>query len=163
MDCKEINSVDVAAYIAKQAVIKNYYIDLTKLQKILFACYGTYLAVTVKRLCIDNPKAWSNGPVFQKVYDFSIKNIDFMQSLLELPDTLNNSLPVDELKLLDKTVTFFTQYQSFQLVNCSRKGCGHWDKATNQGYNLHVKIDDSLIADYFKTIIKEESSGEQSS
>lgn len=33
MDYKEINSVDVAAYIAKQAVIKNYYIDLTKLQK----------------------------------------------------------------------------------------------------------------------------------
>lgn len=50
MDCKEINSVDVAAYIAKQAVIKNYYIDLTKLQKILYACYGTYLAVTGKRI-----------------------------------------------------------------------------------------------------------------
>lgn len=50
MDCKEINSVDVAAYIAKQAVIKNYYADLTKLQKILYACYGTYLAVTGKRL-----------------------------------------------------------------------------------------------------------------
>ncbi len=163
MDCKEINSVDVATYIAKQAVIEYYYIDLTKIQKILYACYGTYLAVTVKRLCIDNPKAWSNGPVFQKVYDFSIKNIDFIQSLLELPDTLNNSLPVDELKLLDKAVTFFSQYQSFQLVNWSRKGCGHWDKATNHGYNLHVKIDDSLIADYFKTIIKEESSGEQSS
>ncbi len=81
MDCKEINSVDVATYIAKQAVIEYYYIDLTKIQKILYACYGTYLAVTVKRLCIDNPKAWSNGPVFQKVYDFSIKNIDFIQSL----------------------------------------------------------------------------------
>lgn len=87
-------SVDVAAYIAKQAVIKNYYVDLTKLQKILYACYGTYLAVTGKRLCIDNPKAWPNGPFFQKVYDFSIKHIDLIQSFGELPDTLNNSLPV---------------------------------------------------------------------
>lgn len=46
MDNIELDSIDVAAYIAKEAVIKNYYIDLTKLQKILFACYGTYLAVT---------------------------------------------------------------------------------------------------------------------
>lgn len=53
MNVVDLNSVDVAAYIAKQAVIKNYYIDLTKLQKILYACYGTYLAVTGKRLCID--------------------------------------------------------------------------------------------------------------
>ncbi len=57
MDYKEINSVYVAAYIAKHAVIKNYYIDSTKLQKILYACYGTYLAITGKRWCIDQPKA----------------------------------------------------------------------------------------------------------
>ena len=114
-------------------------------------------------MCIDQPKAWPNGPFFQKVYDFSIKHIDLIQSLLELPDTLNNSLPVDELKLLDKTVTFFSQYQSFQLVNWSRKEGGPWDKATNHGYNLHVKFDDSLIADYFKTIIKEGSYGEKNS
>lgn len=80
-----------------------------------------------------------------------------------LPDTLNNLLPDDELNLLDKTVTFFSQYQSFQLVNWSRQEGGPWDKATNHGYNLQVKIDDSLIVDYFKTIIKEGSSGEQSS
>ena len=114
-------------------------------------------------MCIDQPKAWPNGPFFQKVYDFSIKHIDLIQSLLELPDTLNNSLPVDELKLLNKTVTFFSQYQSFQLVNWSRKEGGPWDKATNHGYNLHVKFDDSLIADYFKTIIKEGSYGEKNS
>lgn len=130
MDYKEINSVDVAAYIAKQAVIKNYYIDLTKLQKILYACYGTYLAVTGKRLCIDQPEARPNGPFFQKVYYFSLKHIELVESLLELPDTLNNSLLADELKLLDKTVTFFSQYQSFQLVNWSRKEGGPWDKAT---------------------------------
>ena len=100
---------------------------------------------------------------FQKVYYFSLKHIELVESLLELPDTLNNSLPADELKLLDQTVTFFSQYQSFQLVNQSRKEGGPWDKATNHGYNLHVKIYDSLISEYFKTIIKEESSGEQSS
>ena len=55
-------------------------------------------------------------------------SMSVIQSLLELPDTLNNSLPVDELKLLDKTVTFFSQYQSFQLVNWSRKEGGPWDK-----------------------------------
>lgn len=125
--------------------------------------YGTYLAVTGKRLCIDNPIAWQNGPLFQKVYDFSIKHIDLIQSLLKLPDTLNNLLPDDELKLLDKTVTFFSQYLSFQLVNWSRKECGPWDNATNNGYNLQVKIGDSLIVDYFKTIIKDGSSGEKSS
>lgn len=100
---------------------------------------------------------------FSKGVRFFNKAYDLIQSLLELPDTLNNSLPDDELNLLDKTVTFFSQYQSFQLVNWSRKEGGPWDNATNHGYNLQVKIDDSLIADYFKTIIKEESSGEQSS
>ena len=42
MDYKEINSVDVAAYIAKQAVIKNYYIDLTKLQNSHEKCLIRY-------------------------------------------------------------------------------------------------------------------------
>lgn len=139
MDCKEINSVDVATYIAKQAVIEYYYIDLTKIQKILYACYGTYLAVTGKRLCIDNPIAWPNGLFFQKVYDLSIKHIDLIQSLLKLPDTLNNLLPDDELKLLDKTVTFFSQYQSFQLVNWSRKGCGPWNKQQTMDIIFRLK------------------------
>lgn len=100
---------------------------------------------------------------FKRYTIFSIKNIDFIQSLLELPDTLNNSLPDDELKLVDKTVTFFSQYQSIQLVNWSCKEGGPWDKATNHGYNLQVKIDDSLIVDYFNTIIKEGSYGEKNS
>ena len=66
MNNKKLDSIDVVAYITKEAVIKNFYIDLTKLQKMLFACYGTYLAITGKRLCSEHPKALSCGSVFLK-------------------------------------------------------------------------------------------------
>lgn len=40
---------------------------------------------------------------FSKGVLFSLKHIELVESLLELPETLNNSLPADELKLLDQT------------------------------------------------------------
>lgn len=163
MDNIELDSIDVAAYIAKEAVIKNYYIDLTKLQKILFACYGTYLAVTWKRLGSEHPKAWPHGPVFPRVYNFTKKHIDFIQSLLALPNTLQNLLTNDELNLLDKTVRFFSQYQAYQLVNWTHQDGSPLDISTNHGKNLQCEIGDNLISDYFKTIIKEDSNGQQNS
>lgn len=154
MNNKKLDSIDVVAYITKEAVIKNFYIDLTKLQKMLFACYGTYLAITGKRLCSEHPKALSYGPVFLKVYNFTLDHIDFIQSLLALPNTLEKSLTKDDLSLLDKTVSFFSQYQAPQLVNWTRQNGSPWDIVTNHGKTLQVEIPDDLISNYFKTIIK---------
>ena len=40
----------------------------TQVNKLLFMCYGTYLAHSNQKLFEEAPKAWPFGPVFPKVY-----------------------------------------------------------------------------------------------
>ena len=43
---------------------------VTKAQKILFICYGIYLAQTGKEMFEETPQAWPFGPVFPSTYHF---------------------------------------------------------------------------------------------
>lgn len=159
----ELNSVDVAAYIVKEAATKNYYIDLTKLQKILFACYGTYLAVTGDRLCDEQPKAWPHGPVFPRVYSFTKKHIDFIQAFLERKENVREIIGSGRIYILEDTIKFFSQFKAGELVNWTHKVNSPWDLATNHGQNLQGAISDDLIKDYFKKIINTNENTEKQS
>lgn len=149
-----LNSVDVAAFIVKEAATNNYYIDLTKLQKILFACYGAYLSVTGERLCDEHPKAWPHGPVFPLVYKFTKKSVDFIQELLERNEDVEEKIGPDKIYILRDTIKFFSQFKAGELVNWTHKVGSPWDIATNHGQNLQVEISDDLISEYFAKILK---------
>lgn len=73
---QELDSLDMAAYIVKYCAMKNYFINLTKLQKLLYCCYGAVLAYSGIRLIKEHPKAWDHGPVFPRVYDVKKEHPD---------------------------------------------------------------------------------------
>ena len=66
---KNLTSVDVANLLRNFA-LKEHFVNLNKTQvnKLLFMCYGFYLASTGKKLFLETPKAWPYGPVFPNLY-----------------------------------------------------------------------------------------------
>ena len=63
-DRYEYNSIDVARYIAAYANEHKFGINITKIQKLLYAAYGVFLSVNGYRLTDEHPAAWPYGPVF---------------------------------------------------------------------------------------------------
>ena len=70
------DSIDVAAYVTKQCAQKNFFVNLTKIQKLVFCVYGAVLATSGVRICDEHPKAWPHGPVFPRIYNYTKRHAD---------------------------------------------------------------------------------------
>lgn len=65
----EFDSNDVMAYIHDYCAKNNIYVNVTKLQKLLYCCYGVVLAALDERLTSEHPQAWEHGPVFPRTFN----------------------------------------------------------------------------------------------
>ena len=63
-DNYKYSSVVLAYYIVALMNQRGLEINMTKLQKLLYIAYGTYLAIKNQRLTNEHPQAWPYGPVF---------------------------------------------------------------------------------------------------
>lgn len=148
-----LDSIDIASFIVKHSAISNYFINLTKLQKLLYCCYGIMLAAFDERICTEHPKAWPHGPVFPRVYNVTSKNRDgFIQYLLEYKDKCANVFSEDEISLLRKTIDAYAKYSAGKLVEWSHLPGSPWSQT-----KLQDPIDDFVIKKYFEQrLIKSE-------
>lgn len=143
----EYNSINVASYIYKSCIEKDFKgINNTKIQKLLYCCYGSVLAVNNERLCDEYPRAWNYGPVFPKVYKFiSKKNIENL-GCNEIP-----SFPEDLKNILDVTINFFGKFSANQLSEWSHEVGSPWHSVIElQGEKFGAFIPDESIKEYFK-------------
>ena len=144
----EIDIYDFAAYIAKLCASKNYFINLTKLQKLMYCVYGFVLAASDTRICKEHPKRYPHGPVFPKLYNFA-KPFDMINALLNRKENVENNLTDSQIKVVNAVVDFFGKYNAGELVAWSQHPHGAWFKNNNMN-----QIPDNLIIEYFKTLIK---------
>lgn len=154
---KELNidSIDVAAYVTKICARKNLFINLTKLQKLIYCVYGAVLVISDTRICDEHPKAWQHGPVFPRVYNFTKKNqFDLIDALLRKNESVASKLDSSQIQVIDAVINFFGKYKAGELVTWSHHPNGAWYKSTNGGRDLHKEIPDNAIVEYFRTIIK---------
>lgn len=147
---KELNIdiYDFAAYIAKLCAMKNYFVNLTKLQKLMYCAYGAVLVSSDLRICKDHPRAYPHGPVFPKLYNFT-KPFDFIDALLNRKENVESNLTESQIKVIDAVINFFGKYNADELVAWSQHPNGAWFKSGNMN-----QISDDLIIEYFKTLIK---------
>lgn len=110
-----LKSIEIAFYVYKKAFKNNFYVDIYKCQAIVFACYGFFLTFVDKQIC-EKPKSTM---CFEKLYKFSL-NACFSDKLLELNDKVESTFSKEEIELLDKTIDFFKDYQSHQLLTLFR-------------------------------------------
>ncbi|MBQ2267476.1 MAG: DUF4065 domain-containing protein [Succinivibrio sp.] len=149
------DSIDVAAYVTKQCAQKNFFVNLTKIQKLVFCVYGAVLATSGERICKDHPKAWPHGPVFPRIYKYTKRHADgIVEALMSHEENLTSTLNERQKKIIDTTLNFFGRYNAGTLVNWTHDENGPWFKSTNGGKNLQKEIPDNLISDYFKTLLE---------
>ena len=152
-DRYKYSSVDVAFLIAAMANEQKYYINLTKIQKLLYIVYGAYLRLHGERIVDEHPQAWPYGPVFPNTRKVLLKVEDL--STITIEDVDENVRNDETLKSI---ITFvfdeFAKYTAGELTEWSHAEGSPWDKTTKRkGFEWGDCISDYDILDYFKQII----------
>ena len=141
----EVNSVDFAIYLYKKAAEAEKHINITKIQKWLYICYGLHLAVEGRQLFDEKPQAWDYGPFFPDVHgaqkllandlsrlEFRIENVDFSK--------------YD--KLINATLKHFGDWNAGQLVDWTHKKNTAWYKQTKAGEKYGEMNNDNILSDF---------------
>lgn len=149
----ELTSIDYANLLNWVAYNKhNVLLNKTQINKLLFMCYGIYLASTGNKLFKDDsPKAWPYGPVFPNVYRKFIPNYipkDFDESKKEVFRKDATAMSV-VIKVMKK----FHSYSAYSLSEWSHKEGGPWYKTVygsdDQSPKWNATIEDEFIKEYF--------------
>ena len=149
------DSVKMGEYLAAYATRRGYFMNQTKLQKLLYILYGGYLVNTDQRLLNETPQAWPYGPVFPRCR----KHIAGMNNVgyADIDSDAYKEIRDDSLvsSLIDGLLRTFGQWSAQALSEWSHKEGSPWAVAffTN-GQEYGVGITDESIKSYFKTIMR---------
>ena len=145
-----IDSVDFAIYLNQKAREMNLDVNVTKIQKWLYICYGLYLATKKKdQLLNERPKAWQYGPVFPKVYKKQQKNGNSL-------DNLTSKVSYEELQQFDEIIepvlAHFGKWSAAGLVEWTHEKGGAWDKKFNNGGKQEPMDNFEIMTDFLRFV-----------
>ena len=148
------DSVEVAKYIAAYWNGAGSDINMTKLQKLLYIAYGSWLAVIGNRLCNEQPQAWPYGPVFpttrNKLSKVDLNKISVVDK--ELKNISNDIIFNNLLKIMFKS---FGKWSASKLTEWSHKDDSPWYFTTQSpDFKWGRAIEDAIIQDYFNNILE---------
>lgn len=106
------NSVDVAKYIVAECNMRHLGINMTKMQKLLYIVYGSYLAVYNKRLTNEHPQAWPFGPVFPTTRNKLLHKDFYEISQADINEKTYKKMPSDKdfNKIIDLALNGFGKW-----------------------------------------------------
>ena len=116
-------------------------INTTKVQKLLYCCYGAVLADSNERLTDEHPRAWMYGPIFPEAY----RAVDKKRLTVGMARQFARECPPETLALVDRTLKTFGKYTSEQLSAWSGMKGSPWAKA-----DPLAALDDREIGLFFK-------------
>ena len=148
-----VDSTLFAKYLNTKAREQKIEMSITKLMKLMYICYGTYLAVYNERLLNEQPQAWPYGPVFATARQEMTKQENWTDAC--------DDLKIDDEMLLSKingivnvVLRTFGPFSAVQLSNWTHQSGSPWDM-TLRNYTYGTPISDQNIKPYFdKLIIK---------
>ena len=146
-----VDSIEFAKYIIKKANELEIQINLTKLQKILYICDGTLLALG-ENFINEQAKAWDYGPVYPKVYKWYQKHgkEDVTHWIISKEIENNDSVKNVVFQALEK----FGNWSPVQLSEWTHKEGSPWSltmKENNQ--KLNSVISKEYMKLYFTGLI----------
>ena len=149
-------SEDVALYLVACANEKKIVVNITKVQKLLYIIYGTYLRVFGKRLLDEHPQAWPYGPVFPLTRTVIKRKIK--TEYLSFPmDSVNQELRQDANlnKTIDFVLSHFGKWNAGQLTEWSHRDGSPWALTVNKdGFSWGWVIPDEYILDFFTKLVR---------
>lgn len=141
----EVDSVDFAIYLNQKAIELGIAVNVTKIQKWLYICYGIYLAAKGEQLLTERPKAWEFGPAFPRVHKRQKKN----------NDSLNNmamSVSAESLSKYDEIILpvlkHFGSWTASGLVAWTHEKGKAWDKKFNYDEKYESMDNHDIILDF---------------
>lgn len=155
-DIYRYRSTDVAKYIVAEANSRRVGINMTKMQKLLYIVYGTFLCVYEERLVDEYPQAWPYGPVFpstrKALLDVDMLSLSYTD--IETNEHLKIKQDEDLKKVIDFAFTNFGIWNAGQLSEWSHREGSPWADTTKcKGFKWGDVIQDKLIYNYFKDLI----------
>jgi len=124
----EADSIDFAIYLNEKAKQKEKHINMTKIHKWLYICYGLYLALYQKPLLDELPQAWDYGPVFPRVHNKQKKNANSLDGLARSKQ-FRSCEEYDEV--IDATLGHLGDWTASELVAWTHEKGKAWDKKYN--------------------------------
>jgi len=144
-----ISSVDFAKHLNQKAQEMGKEVNLTKIQKLLYICYGSYLAVKGKPIFTEGPKAWDYGPVFADVYYAMKFNNDSLDGL-EIAEETANLIKNECGKLVTNVLNHFGDWSAGQLVTWTHRPETAWYKKYEVQGEKYADLDANDIAKEFE-------------
>jgi len=143
----------LAKYIAAYFNDKRADVNITKIQKLTYIAYGSYLAIFDARLIDEHPQAWPYGPVFPTTRKHLLKT-DLNAISLQDTDFKEISSDRDIVSLIDMIYKTFGSWSAASLSDWSHKEGSPWEKTvSSKSFRWGDKINDDYIKSYFKKII----------
>lgn len=142
---KKYDSIELARHIAYLCLQNEYDYNNTKIQKLLYICYGVILALKDKILINESPCAWPYGPVFPRVFNY-IKNDlagDYAKPM--------NIADIEIANIIEHTIKCFGKFFAGRLSGWSHKEGSPWDTIIKKNHlEWNTIIPDNLIKQYFE-------------
>lgn len=149
-DTGRYKSPFLAQYLVAYGQQNNYYMNMTKLQKLLFISYGLFLAWKGERLVDEHPQAWPYGPVFPTTRNKLLK-MDFAKISIDNPDFDKCKKDADLNRLLGDVFQYFGNYSTDALVEWTHQEGSPWyDTRMSSGFKWGERIQDDSIKKYFE-------------
>lgn len=146
-----IDSLQMVAFIIKRCDAKGIDLNITKLQKLMYCCYGTVLGEFGQRLIDEFPAAWQYGPVFPE----ALRAVQFFQLKgfrnQATPDA--DDLPESVRAVIDQTLDSFGKFSAKQLSDWTHLKGSPWFKASDGGASLYHRLSDEDVRNYFKAYV----------
>lgn len=146
-----IDSINFAAYLIKKAAEKGHTVNVTKVQKWLYICYGLFLADYDTQLLHERPKAWDYGPVFPKVHNYQVSGK--MDRLVANADL--DLLPEIKQKcdaIINAVLLHFGDWKATELVDWTHTPGMAWDRTIKEA-GKYSTIDNFDIYKDFKRYV----------
>jgi len=144
-----VDSVDFAIYLNQKAKNMALDVNVTKIQKWLYICYGLYLAAKKEQLLDERPKAWQFGPVFPKVYKRQQKNGNSLDNL-PLSVSMVDLQQYDEI--IQPVLDHFGKWSAAGLVEWTHEKGRAWDKMYNNGGRQEAMDNFEIMSDFLKFV-----------
>ena len=147
----EVDSVEFAIYLNQKATELGLSVNVTKIQKWLYICYGIYLAAKGEQLLTERPKAWEFGPAFPRVHKKQKKNNG---SLNGLP----MSISADSLGKYDEVIIpvldHFGTWTASGLVAWTHEEGKAWHKKYHNDEKYASLDNHDIILDFERFVTK---------
>lgn len=143
-----VDSMELAAHLVRECAKQDCSLNITKLTKLMYCCYGSVLGKYGRQLTDEYPECRQYGPVFPEV----LKSLQFfgLEPFRKAPAPTVEALPAPVLLLVNKTAALFGRHSSDELMRWTMLRGSPWYRASDGGAVLYGRLSDEAVAAYFR-------------